>query len=297
MRVAPFDPDFARYAWLALPLIAGVTLVAADEWLDRYFGQFVGGGAIALLFFARALMQAPVGLVGQAAGTAALPALSALIERGDESAAHDLLQRVLQLTVGLAVLAGAGLFVLADPVVSLLYVRGAFGADDGAMVAALLRVFSIGIPGWVLQSVAVRGFYARGDTWRPMLLGTAILILAIPLYSLLGQQLGARGLALAGVLTISANAAATLFWARSRYAGPAVAPVLGSLLRTLAIAGLAGAAAFALVGPREGALGALVDIALGGVAFVLIAVPGIWWLGDAPARELLQRLRSRIAPG
>ena len=73
LRFAPFDPGFRRFVVLALPLVVGVTLVAGDEWLDRYFGQYVGAGAIALLFYARTLMQAPVGLVGQAVGTARCP--------------------------------------------------------------------------------------------------------------------------------------------------------------------------------------------------------------------------------
>ena len=291
MRVAPFDPEFRRYLLLALPLLLGVTVVAGDEWLHRYFGQFVGGGAIALLFFARALMQAPVGLVGQAAGTAALPALSGLVEQGRAEEARALLLRVLRVTLCLGVLAAAALAVLAQPLVALVYVRGAFGAADGARVAALLLVFSAGIPGWVVQSVAVRGFYARGDTWRPMLLGTGILLVTIPMYRALGAGFGALGLAAASALAISVNALATLLWARSRHGGPGLTPLLETLLRSLAVALPAAAAAWLLVASRPGTAGALLDLALGGAAFGGVALLGLAVFGDAPTRELLYRLR------
>ncbi|MDJ0785820.1 MAG: murein biosynthesis integral membrane protein MurJ [Myxococcota bacterium] len=289
-RIAPFDPRFTQYVLLALPLLVGVTVVAGDEWLDRYFGQFVGGGAIALLFFARALMQAPVGLVGQAAGTAALPSLARLIEAGRGDEADALLERVLRVTLFLGVAAAAALFAVAAPLVTLVYVRGAFLPDAGAEVASLLRVFSLGVPGWVLQSVAVRGFYARGDTWRPMLLGSAILLLAIPLYAVLGARAGTAGLAAAGAATVSVNAALTLLWLRVRHGGPAWRPLLETALRSVAIALPAGAVAALVVVGRPGALGATLDLAGAGLGFALVAGVGLWWVGDAPAREWLARL-------
>jgi hypothetical protein len=32
----------------------------------------------------------------------------------------------------------------------------------------------------------------------------------------------------------------------------------------------------------------------GGLAFVLVAVPGTWWLGDAATREVLNRVWRRL---
>ena len=61
---------------------------------------------------------------------------------------------------------------------------------------------------WTLVSVAVRGFYAREEMWRPMLLGTAIAIAAVPLYLALGRAQGAVGLALAGAPAVDGLALA-----------------------------------------------------------------------------------------
>ncbi len=296
MRVAPFDADFRRYLLLALPLLVGVTLVAGDEWLDRYFGQFLGAGAIALLFYARTLMQAPVGLLGQAVGTAALPALASLHEQGRREELSRLVQQGLQTTLWLAVLVAFALAALADPVVRLLYVHGAFSPEDGAVVAGLLVVFCAGIPGWVVQSIAVRPFHARGDTWRPMLLGTVVLVLAVPLYALLGPRLGPEGLAAAGAIAISSNALATLGLARRRHGAPALWPLLDTLLRSAAVGAVAAGAAHGTVLGLEmpaGAIGALLDLALGGAVFVLLGGAGIWMLGDAALRDTLRGIARR----
>jgi putative peptidoglycan lipid II flippase len=295
MRVAPLDPAFRRYAVIALPLVVGVTLLTGDEWLDRYFGQFVGAGAIALLFYARSLMQAPVGLVGQAVGTAALPALSRLHEAGRHEELGVLVRQTLQATLSFAVLVAAGLAAVAAPAVTLIYLRGAFSPADAAEVTRLLRVFCAAIPAWVVQSVAVRPFYARGDTWRPMLLGTGVLLLAVPLYAWLGRSHGTSGLAAAGALAISANALATLLLARRLHGAPSLLALARTGAAALAAALPGAAAAWWVQRGGEGVLGALLDLALGGAAFCAVALPIAWWVGGEPLRAALARLLRRGA--
>ena len=89
--------------------------------------------------------------------------------------------------------------------VRFVYEHGRFTPADTEIVVALLRVMSFAVPGWILQQIAVRAFFARGDTWRPMLLATAVALLAIPLYLALGSRFGAAGVAAAGVIAISGN--------------------------------------------------------------------------------------------
>ena len=129
-RVAPFDPDFRAYLIVALPLMLGVTLITVDEWYDRWFGGLLAVGSIATLAFARRLMQLPVGLVGQAVATAALPAFSKLLEQGETQELERLVLRTLQATTAIAVLFGAGTFALADSLVHAVYVHGQFTASD-----------------------------------------------------------------------------------------------------------------------------------------------------------------------
>jgi len=292
LRVAPLDADFRRYLLVVLPLLAGVTLVTVDEWYARWFAQLAGTGAIAVLFFARRLMQAPVGLVGTAVGTAALPALSELFSQGRLAELDRLLLWTLRATLSLAVIVAAGMAALATPLVQLVYQRGAFTAEDGAAVSMALVVFCMGIPGWVVQAVAVRAFYARGDTWRPMLLGTGIALLAIPAYLGLAPRAGVPGLAAAGAGAISLNALATLLLARRLHGAPSMAAIAGSLLRALGIALPAALAAHwaaaGLGGPP------LAQLARGSACLALVAVPLAWWLGDDALRDLLRRLARRL---
>ncbi|MBM4385193.1 MAG: murein biosynthesis integral membrane protein MurJ [Deltaproteobacteria bacterium] len=299
-RFAPLDPEFRRYLVVALPLMLGVTLITVDEWYDRYFGGLLAVGSIATLAFARRLMQLPVGLVGQAVATAALPTFSKLLEDGRKDELDRLVLRTLQASTAIAVLLGVGTAALSDALVRAVYVRGEFALGDAAPVATALQLFCLGVPAWVVQTVAVRPFYARADMWRPMLLGTAFVVVAFPLYAWLGREQGAAGLALAGALAITANAVATLVVARRLHGAPRLLPLLGTLVRAIA-ASLPTAALAWLVadiaGTRSG-LGttprALLELAVGGVVYAALALPLLHALGDEPTRDVFARVRARI---
>lgn len=295
VRLEPGHPEFRRYLFLAVPVVLGFTLLTVDEWYGRWFGGTLGVGAIALLSYARRLAQAPVAVIGQAVAAAAQPALANLWAAGRGEELDRVLGTTLRAVLGLGVLAGAALLALAGPCVALVYQRGAFSAADAGETARLLGVFSVAIPAWVVQQVGVRAFYARGDTWRPMFLGSGFALGALPLYLLLGRRFGVPGIAAAGTLAMAANALATLLYARWRYGGPALAPITASGLRALAIAAPAAWAASAGVAERAGSLGAVIDLALGGAAFAVVAAIGVAAIGDAALRDALRRIGARLS--
>ncbi|MCU0669817.1 MAG: polysaccharide biosynthesis C-terminal domain-containing protein, partial [Myxococcota bacterium] len=141
-----------------------------------------------------------------------------------------------------------------------------------------------------------RAFYARGDTWRPMLLGTVISLLAIPLYWTLGRHFGAAGLAWAGVVGMSVNTLATLALARRLHGGPPLAPLATTLLRASVVAVAAAVVASRARLDGAGWFGAVTDVALGGAVFAGVAALGIAMLGDAALRGTALRVIRRVLP-
>jgi putative peptidoglycan lipid II flippase len=299
LRVAPRDPDFRAYLMLAAPLALGASLLTVDEWYDRWFGARLDEGTIATLRYARQLLLIPVALVGQAVATAALPTLSRYVAEGRSQELDRLVDRSLQASLALGVLLGAGLFAVAAPAVTFVYVRGAFTPADAAPVVEALRVFAFAVPGWIVQTLAVRPFYARGEMWRPMALATLVSLAVLPLYAALGPRLGATGLALAGTFSISLSALVTLGFARRWHGAPGLSALLRTGLRTFAAAApaawLAGLVA-EHVAARTGAgtLGAALAVGAGGLVFGAVALPLAWRLGDAATRNALTALARRL---
>ena len=293
-RVAPLDPAFRTYVLAALPLMLGLSLTTVDEWYERWFGQAIGVGVLASLAYARRLMMAPVAVLGQAVATAALPSLAALHAEGRQADLNGLLARTLRVTLFGAVVLAGGLMVLAGPVVRVLYERGAFSAEDSVRVSTLLAILAWAVPGWVTQQVAVRAFFARGEMWRAMLIGTALALAALPIYALGTQRWGAPGLAIAGVVAISANAGVTLGWARVRFGGPALRPLASTVLRALLIAGVGGAVAYLWAPASPGFQGALLELSVGGGLYAAVSGAGLLLLGDRDSKQALKRLLARL---
>lgn len=301
LRVELRSPDFRAYVWIALPLMLGLSLTTVDEWYEKLFGQALEQGTVAVLGFARKLVQAPIAVLGQAIGVAALPTLTRYWSEGRASEVDRVLGGALRAAIGLGALASALLLAFAAPIVGLLYQHGAFTAEASARTARVLAVMSFAIPGWIVQQVAVRGFYAREEMWRAMALGTGIVIAAIPLYVALGETAGAEGLAAAGAIAMSANAIATLAWSRARFGGPALAPIAQALARSLAVAAIAAVAGRAAA---AGALAALapsgraalaIELAAGSLAFAAAAGAALAAAGDAETKAVARRAVARFA--
>ena len=295
IRIDLRDPTLHRYLVATLPLVLGATMVTVDEWYDKWFGARLAAGTISALTYARQLMLLPVAMVGQAIATAALPTLARLSSEGREPELNETLVGALRAGLALACAAGAAAFVFAEPIVRLLFQGGHFSAADTQRVAGLLQIFAFAVPAWIGQQIAVRGFYARGHTWAPMWLGTAIAGAAAALYLVLGRRYGATGLAVAGMIAMNVNALATLGFLRARYAGPSLAAVAGTTARAAVIGLVAGFAAGAIPPLGSGRVGAAIDLALGGAVFAAIALAGVQLLGDPPLRNAVRAIARRLA--
>ncbi len=238
---------FVRYLKLALPLMIGVSLISLDEWFLKYFGSELDKGTISWLNNARRLMLVPVAIVGQAAGQAAMPFLSRLWSEGRTDEMAQTLTSAVRSVLFYAVLAATALAALAQPVVFVAFHRGEFTAEDASGTAVLLACFCAGIASWSVQGLVARGFYARHDTLRPMLLGTTVAALSLPLYAWLGQTMGGPGLALASCAGITLNTLTLIFFFRRWCAPINIGAIAGTLAAALACGLPAGAAAWGLV--------------------------------------------------
>ena len=107
----------------------------------------------------------------------------------------------------LTIPAAAALIVLARPIVTVLFQRGAFDAADAAATAAALAAFAVGLPAYVLIKALAPGFFAREDTATPVKIAAAALVLNVAIALALMPMLAHVGIALATAISSSFNAA------------------------------------------------------------------------------------------
>lgn len=159
-----------------------------------------GEGALGYMNWATTLTQFPQGLVATAISIAILPTLSrqaALLTGAAQTAFRDTLGLGLRLAITLILPATAALFVLATPVIALLFENGAFTAADTDITALALRLYLPGLPFAALDLLLVYAFYARQDTLTPALVGALSLGLYILVALVLFPALGLFSLMIA----------------------------------------------------------------------------------------------------
>ncbi|WP_416367919.1 murein biosynthesis integral membrane protein MurJ [Tritonibacter mobilis] len=159
-------PEMRQLLRVALPaaLAMGVTQV------NLVVGQAVASayqGAVSWLSLADRLYQLPLGVVGIAVGIVLLPDLSRRLRAGDDEGARDAFSRAGEFSLLLTIPAAAALIAIPVPLVSVLYERGATGAEDVAAIAMAVAIYGAGLPAFVLQKVLQPLFFAREDTRSP----------------------------------------------------------------------------------------------------------------------------------
>jgi len=125
-------------------------------------------GAVSYLYYADRLYQLPLGIVGVAIGVVLLPDLSRHLGAGNRAAAMDSQNRSMELALLLTLPAAVALFVAAEPIIRVLFERGAFTTLDTEATAWALAAFAAGLPAFVLIKVLQPGFFANEDTRTPM---------------------------------------------------------------------------------------------------------------------------------
>lgn len=160
-------PEVKHLLVLAAPAAAagGITQI------NLFVGQIIAStqsGAISVLQYADRLYQLPLGVVGIAIGVVLLPELSRALKAENSKDAKNLQNRSMEFGLLLTLPAAVALFVLAAPIVTLLFERGAFGAETSAITAQCVSVFALGLPAFVLIKILSPAFFARENTKTPM---------------------------------------------------------------------------------------------------------------------------------
>lgn len=170
-----WSPDMTR-----LLKTGGATLLAASAaqlvLLVATQIASIEPGAVSALYYADRVFQLPLGFVGVAMGTVVL---SEMAEAAREDGPDAMLGRSLALGLALGLPAATALVVLADPIVSVLFEHGRFGAEDRERTAAALAAFGGGLPFAVAAKVFGQVYFARRQLRLPLVSGGLALLVAV----------------------------------------------------------------------------------------------------------------------
>jgi putative peptidoglycan lipid II flippase len=156
---------------------------------------------VSWLYYADRIFQLPLGVIGVAIGVVLLPDLSHKLRTGDHAAVLASENRALEFALLLTMPAAVALFVAAEPIMRVLFQRGAFTAVDTNATAGMLSALALGLPAYVLIKVLHPSYFAREDTKTPMIFAGISMAANIVLSFTLFMAIGAVGIAIATMLS------------------------------------------------------------------------------------------------
>jgi len=195
--VAPGDPRVQEIARLMAPGVGGLAITQINFFVGTFLASFLAEGSVAALTYAFRMVQFPIGVVGVAIATGALPIMATSFARDDVREMKEALQGSLRLAVFLTLPAMVGLILFRLPILHALFERGAFTRPVTVLTAEILLAYALGLPFYISNRIVAPAFYAMHDTWTPMKTGMLAVGVNITASILLMQPLGAMGLALA----------------------------------------------------------------------------------------------------
>lgn len=293
-------PDVVRLFVLLLPalVLAGaghVNMLIASQLASAL------PSAVAWLYYADRLFQLPLGFVASAIGVVLLPEVARAISRG-ETAAAGAGWRALEFGAMLVLPAAAALVILADPIVDVLYRRGAFTLADSRAVAAVLAALAHALPGFVLVKVLLPAFLARERFRMPLAAALAGMATNIAVGVAFRAEHGVVATAWGVTAAAWVNALVLALAIATASRAPLTGASIGRLLGILAAALVTGAATWAgrlwLIDP----LGTEAGLADKGLALAVLCLAGVlvhglalWAAGLGSPAELRAAVSRRDA--
>jgi putative peptidoglycan lipid II flippase len=295
------DPAVKRVFVLMLPVTIGLGLINFNAFVDTLFASRLLDPSLApaAIDAAFRLYMLPQGLFSVAVATVLFPSLSRFAASGDMRRFRQTVGAGLRQIAFLLVPASVACAVLAEPIVRLVYQRGAFTAAQTNVVAACLAAFSLGLTFNGAMLLLNRSFFGLQSPWLPTTIALANLglngVLDLSFY-----RLGIWGIPLATSIVNIAGATALAILLRRRVGDIEVGRTLAATLRIVVAGGVLAAAAWGIWNGLDSVLGSSFFeqlVAVGGAlaAGAVVYVAACWALGVEETRPLLRLVGLRRA--
>jgi len=233
-----FHPELKTTGKLMIPAMFGAAVYQVNVLVDTLLGSWLSEGSVSYLYYADRLVQFPVGIIVASTATAVLPSLSRQALKKDLKELEQTLIRSLKLVLFITIPAMIGLIVLREPVVAILFERGAFDSQATLATGSAILYYGIGIWAFSGVRILVTGFYALQDTRTPCLIAGVSVLFNFVLSIILMRYSGHCGIALATSLASGLNLVLLVAAMHKYIRFPGVA---GSVCKTLVCSLIMGA--------------------------------------------------------
>jgi len=199
------DPGLKRILRLMIPATIGLSATQINIFVNTNFAASCQEGSVSWLNYAFRLVQLPIGIFGVAFSIAAFPLLAKQAAQKDIGAMKETLVTSMVMIFCLTIPATAGLIVLSEPIIRLIFERGAFTDADTIATAQALSLYAVGLFAYSTNKVLVPTFYALDNTRIPVIASFLAVMLNICIINLTIDLFQHRAIALSTSCTMFIN--------------------------------------------------------------------------------------------
>jgi len=263
----------------------------------RYGWGIFDGAGVNMIGHANNLYLVIAGVLVLSITNVLFPTLSRLTAAGEEAAFDDTLRQSLRGCLFFVLPMTAGLAIVAQPLIGLVFGGGAYSSTDVSRTAECLAAAALGMSGFAVQNILSRAYFARQRGKIPLLAGAVSIGANLLLCQLWSGSMQAQGLALAASASAGTYALLLLIPLQKRGKALVNGALLGALLRMALAAVIMAVPSWfvmqvvsGMVGGKLGLLLTLVvTAAVGGVCYALAA----WALGLDEAKAALAAIKRK----
>jgi len=228
-----------RHMWSSLgPIVVGSAAGQVALFFDRFFASTLTPGYIAGMNYAVKLTNLPQQVFAAAIATVIFPLIAAQFARANRAAVGRSVVTGLRLVNFITIPAMVALVVLARPIVSTLFERGAFASTATDLCAGLLPYAAAGLVGLAACVVLTRCCFACQEVGWTVAISIFTVVVNVLLSLIWLPTLGARGLLLANSLSQSLQALLLLGLVWRLVTGIEWRPLIVSTVKILAASGV-----------------------------------------------------------
>ncbi|MBW2566702.1 MAG: murein biosynthesis integral membrane protein MurJ [Deltaproteobacteria bacterium] len=230
-----------RIGLLMTPAVFGAAVYQINILVGTLLATLLPEGSVSYLYYADRMVQFPLGVFAIALATAVLPSLSKQAVMNDMEGLRSSFSYALRLVFFITIPAMTGLIILREPIVSLLFQRGAFDAASSRLTAEAVLYYAVGLWAFSGVRIVVSAFYSLQDTKTPVKTAVVSLLTNIVLSLLLMGSMQHGGLALATSLASGVNLTLLILALRRRLGRIGARGIIESVFRSVACAAIMGA--------------------------------------------------------
>jgi putative peptidoglycan lipid II flippase len=283
-------PGVREILWLMIPrLVTLGSIQVADLFIVRYTSGLPAGSTSGY-FYGYYLQQLPETLLGTAIAIVVFPTMVEQFNAGNIEAMKRTAISALRIIWVLTIPAAVGLLMLGQPIIALVFQRGAFDAASTALVYGIVVWFSLRVVSEATLEIVARLLYAQHDTFTPMFAYMGWLVVSIVLMQVFFPSMGVAGLALASTVAFTLLAIALFVINRIKLGYLYEGELLQTAIRAILAAG-----GMALVIWSVGLFlgGSLWYVVVGGIAGILTYFTLQFLLGGQEIPDLISLVRNR----